>query len=136
MKMRNILSSLLFAYALTGVGLLMLAFFLYVFKLGETAVDVGIILICIFVCFNGRTYDRKILAGKQSFLGNAHRFGIFSFASHCFFCSKTTFGYESCSCRDHFLYVYWGWNFGRNAVVKKAFIIYKIMVYYAKNIIT
>ena len=48
MKMRNILSSLLFAYALTGVGLLLLAFFLYVFKLGETAVDVGIILICIF----------------------------------------------------------------------------------------
>ena len=47
MKMRNILSSLLFAYALTGVGLLLLAFFLYVFKLGEMAVDVGIILICI-----------------------------------------------------------------------------------------
>ena len=120
MKMRNILSSLLFAYALTGVGLLLLAFFLYVFKLGETAVDVGIIDLH-FRLLYGRTYDRKILAGKQSFLGNAHRFGIFSFASHCFFCSKTTFGYESCSCRDHFLYVYWWWNSGRNAVVKKSF---------------
>ena len=111
MKMRNILSSLLFAYALTGVGLLLLAFFLYVFKLGETAVDVGIILICIFVCLMGGLMTGRFL----------HRFGIFSFASHCFFCSKTTFGYESCSCRDHFLYVYWWWNSGRNAVVKKSF---------------
>ena len=54
MKMRNILSSLLFAYALTGVGLLLLAFFLYVFKLGETAVDVGIILICMGGLMTGR----------------------------------------------------------------------------------
>ena len=61
MKMRNILSSLLFAYALTGVGLLLLAFFLYVFKLGETAVDVGIILICIFVCFMGGLMTGRFL---------------------------------------------------------------------------
>ena len=106
MKMRNILSSLLFAYALTGVGLLLLAFFLYVFKLGETAVDVGIILICIFVCFMGGLMTGRFLRENRA---------------HCFFCSKTTFGYESCSCCDHFLYVYWWWNSGRNAVVKKSF---------------
>lgn len=80
MKMRNILSSLLFAYALTGVGLLMLAFFLYVFKLGETAVDVGIILICIFVCFMGGLMTGRFLQGKQSFLGECSQ------VWHIFFC--------------------------------------------------
>ena len=69
MKMRNILSSLLFAYALTGVGLLMLAFFLYVFKLGETAVDVGIILICIFVCFMGGRMTGRFLRENRAFWG-------------------------------------------------------------------
>ena len=69
MKMRNILSSLLFAYALTGVGLLLLAFFLYVFKLGETAVDVGIILICIFVCFMGGLMTGRFLRENRAFWG-------------------------------------------------------------------
>ena len=69
MKMRNILSSLLFAYALTGVGLLLLAFFLYVFKLGETAVDVGIILIWIFVCFMGGLMTGRFLRENRVFWG-------------------------------------------------------------------
>ena len=79
MKMRNILSSLLFAYALTGVGLLLLAFFLYVFKLGETAVDVGIILICIFVCFMG-----GLMTGR--FLRETELSGECSQVWHIFFC--------------------------------------------------
>ena len=120
MKMRNILSSLLFAYALTGVGLLLLAFFLYVFKLGETAVDVGIILICIFVCFMGGLMTGRFLRENRAFWGMLTGLAYFLLRHRCFFCSKTTFGYrESCSCRDHFLYVYWWWNFGRNAVGKK-----------------
>ena len=39
MKVRAILKSLLFAYALTGVALLLLALVLFAFDLGETAVD-------------------------------------------------------------------------------------------------
>ena len=45
MKVRAILKSLLFAYALTGVALLLLALVLFAFDLGETAVDAGIIII-------------------------------------------------------------------------------------------
>ena len=37
MKVRAVLKSLLFSYALTGVALLLLAFLLFTFDLGETA---------------------------------------------------------------------------------------------------
>ena len=45
MKIRAVLKSLLFSYALTGVSLLLLAFLLFTFDLGETAVDAGIIVV-------------------------------------------------------------------------------------------
>ena len=51
MKVRAILKSLLFAYALTGVALLLLALVLFAFDLGETAVDAGIIIIYVLACF-------------------------------------------------------------------------------------
>ena len=53
MKVRAILKSLLFAYALTGVALLLLALVLFAFDLGETAVDAGIIIIYVLACFMG-----------------------------------------------------------------------------------
>ena len=49
MKVRAILKSLLFAYALTGVALLLLALVLFAFELGETAVDAGIIIMYLHV---------------------------------------------------------------------------------------
>ena len=49
MKVRAILKSLLFAYALTGVALLLLALVLFAFDLGETAVDAGIIIIYVLL---------------------------------------------------------------------------------------
>lgn len=51
MKVRAILKSLLFAYALTGVALLLLALVLFAFDLGETAVDAGIIIIYVLASF-------------------------------------------------------------------------------------
>ena len=51
MKVRAILKSLLFAYALTGVALLLLALVLFAFDLGETAA--GIIIIYVLACFMG-----------------------------------------------------------------------------------
>ena len=59
MKVRAILKSLLFAYALTGVALLLLALVLFAFDLGETAVDAGIIIIYVLACFMG-----GFMAGK------------------------------------------------------------------------
>lgn len=53
MKIRAVLKSLLFSYALTGVSLLLLAFLLFTFDLGETAVDAGIIVVYVFACFMG-----------------------------------------------------------------------------------
>ena len=121
MKMRNILSSLLFAYALTGVGLLLLAFFLYVFKLGETAVDVGIILICIFVCFMGGLMTGRFLRENRAFWGMLTGLAYFLLLLIVSFAVKRRLDMRVVHACDHFLYVYWGWNFGRNAVVKKSF---------------
>ena len=61
MKVRAILKSLLFAYALTGVALLLLALVLFAFDLGETAVDAGIIIIYVLACFMGGFMAGKIV---------------------------------------------------------------------------
>ena len=60
MKVRAILKSLLFAYALTGVALLLLALVLFAFDLGKTAVDAGIMsaahaVTTFFMCTGGGT---------------------------------------------------------------------------------
>ena len=61
MKVRTVLKSLLFAYALTGVALLFLAFLLFAFDLGETAVDVGIIAVYVLACFMGGFMAGRIM---------------------------------------------------------------------------
>ena len=55
MKVRAILKSLLFAYALTGVALLLLALVLFAF------VDAGIIIIYVLACFMGGFMAGKIV---------------------------------------------------------------------------
>ncbi len=61
MKGRAVLRSLLFSYALTGVALLLLALLLFTFDLGETAVDVGVIIIYIIACFMGGFMSGRIV---------------------------------------------------------------------------
>ena len=58
------LKILAFSYVLTMVSLMLLALFLYKFRFGEVVVNVGIILIYIFVCFmsgflTGKRMERK-----------------------------------------------------------------------------
>lgn len=60
MKIKTVLKSLLLAYVLTGACLLLLAFLLFRFDLGETPVEAGIIFIYIFSCMAG-----GFLAGKM-----------------------------------------------------------------------
>ena len=67
MKIRAVLKSLLFSYALTGVSLLLLAFLLFTFDLGETAVDAGIIVVYVFACFMGGFMAGKIVC-KDKYL--------------------------------------------------------------------
>ena len=61
MRIRAVLKSLLFAYALTGVLLLLLAFALFSFDLGETVVDVGITAVYVLACFMGGFMAGRIL---------------------------------------------------------------------------
>ena len=68
MKVRAILKSLLFSYALTGVALLFLAFVLFAFELGETAVDAGIIVIYVLACFMGGFMAGKIVRKDLSLI--------------------------------------------------------------------
>mgnify|MGYP003219622809 CR=1 FL=1 len=103
MRVRTILKSLLFAYALTGVALLLLAFLLFTFDLGETAVDIGIIVVYVFACFMG-----GFMAGKIT-----HR--------DKFLYSKGALGHESGTCGYYIFHVCGRWNTWWNAVVKKSF---------------
>ena len=59
MKVRAILRSLLFSYAVTGIFLLFLAFLLFWFDLGEKPVSAGIVAVYILSCLLG-----GFLAGK------------------------------------------------------------------------
>ncbi|MDO5136041.1 MAG: TIGR04086 family membrane protein [Eubacteriales bacterium] len=53
MKIRAVLKSLLFAYSITGLLLLLLAFLLFQFDLGEKPVELGILAAYIFSCLMG-----------------------------------------------------------------------------------
>ena len=53
MKVRAILKSLLFAYALTGVALLLLALVLFAFDLGETGLAYYVLLLTVSVMAKG-----------------------------------------------------------------------------------
>lgn len=59
MRVKAVLKSLLFAYALTGIFLLFLAFLLFKFDLGEAAVTAGIVAVYVISCLLG-----GFLAGK------------------------------------------------------------------------
>ena len=61
MKVKVILKSLLFSYAVTGAFLLLLAFLLFQFDLGEKPVSAGIVSVYILSCFSGGFMSGKIL---------------------------------------------------------------------------
>lgn len=70
MKAKAVLKSLLFAYALTGVFLMLLAFLLFSFDLGETAVSAGIIVVYVLACLFGGFTAGKIMRREK------YRWGI------------------------------------------------------------
>jgi putative membrane protein (TIGR04086 family) len=53
MKVKAVLKSLLFAYGITGVFLLLLAFLLFKFDIGEGPVTAGIIAVYVLSCLLG-----------------------------------------------------------------------------------
>lgn len=61
MKIKAILKSLLFSYAVTGVFLLLLAFLLFQFDLGEKPVAAGILAVYVLSCLLGGFMAGKIM---------------------------------------------------------------------------
>lgn len=61
MKVKAVLKSLLFAYGITGLFLLVLAFLLFQFDLGEGPVAAGIIAVYVLSCLLGGFMAGKIL---------------------------------------------------------------------------
>ena len=71
MKVKVILKSLLFAYAITGVLLMMLALLLFSFDLGEGAVAAGIIAVYILASLMGGFMAGKIVRKDKYLWGIA-----------------------------------------------------------------
>ena len=67
MKMRAVLKSLLIAYTLTGLFLLLLAFLLFKFDLGEAPVAAGIVAVYVISCLSGGFLAGKIVR-KEKYL--------------------------------------------------------------------
>lgn len=71
MKMKVVLKSLLFSYALTGILLLLLAFLLFQFDLGEGPVQAGIVAVYVVSCLFGGFIAGKIVRRDKYLWGLA-----------------------------------------------------------------
>ena len=118
MKVRAILRSLLFSYAVTGIFLLLLAFLLFQFDLGEKPVSAGIVAVYILSCLLGGFMAGKIIR-KDISLGNPGRSLLLPSSDYGLLCGKRQMGYEPDARCDHIFHVSWGRRTGRNAFVKK-----------------
>lgn len=69
MKVKAVLKSLLFAYGMTGLFLLLLAFLLFQFDLGEASMMAGITAIYALASFLGGFMSGKLLRKNKYFWG-------------------------------------------------------------------
>ena len=69
MKGKAILKSLLASYILTGAALMLLAFLLFTFDLGETAVAAGIVAVYVAACLFGGFLPGKMVRKEKYFWG-------------------------------------------------------------------
>lgn len=69
MKVKTVLKSLLFAYAITGVFLLFLAFLLFSLNLGEGAASAGITAVYVLSCLLGGFSAGKMMRREKYFWG-------------------------------------------------------------------
>ena len=84
-KPLQMMKALLLSYAVTGISLLVLAFLLYKMRLGESQVNLGILLIYIVSCLAGGFYMGK-KAESRRFL-----WGMGLGGSYAFLLSAVTF---------------------------------------------
>ena len=104
MKGKAILRSLLLAYGVTGLFLLILAFLLFQFEFGGGTAAVGIIIIYVVSCLVGGFMAGKIIRKDRYIWGIVTGTG--------------EMGYDLCPCVDYFFYVSWWRSHWWDAVVK------------------
>jgi putative membrane protein (TIGR04086 family) len=74
MQIKAVLKSLAASYAVTGLGLLLLAFLLFRFDLGETPVMAGIVVVYILSCMTGGFLMGRIMQKRRLLWGIAAAF--------------------------------------------------------------
>lgn len=120
MKVRAILRSLLFSYAVTGIFLLLLAFLLFQFDLGEKPVSrPGLMAVYILSCLLGGFMAGKIIRKDKYLWGILVGVFYYLLLITVSFAVKGKWGYEPDARCDHIFHVSWGRRTGRNAFVKK-----------------
>ena len=117
MKGKAILRSLLLAYGVTGLFLLILAFLLFQFGFGGGTAAVGIIIIYVVSCLAGGFMAGKIIRKDRYIWGIVTAFLLCSAASGIF-SGTGEMGYDLCPCVDYFFYVSWWRSHWWDAVVK------------------
>ena len=94
MKVKVILKSLLFSYAVTGAFLLLLAFLLFQFDLGEKPVTAGIVAVYILSCFSGGFMSGKILRTDKYLWGILVGAFYYLLSDYGIFSSAGKMGYD------------------------------------------
>ena len=108
MKGKAILRSLLLAYGVTGLFLLILAFLLFQFEFGGGTAAVGIIII----------YVGKDHTERPIYMGDRYRAFLLCSAASGIFSGTGEMGYDLCPCVDYFFHVSWWRSHWWDAVVK------------------
>lgn len=117
MKGKAILRSLLLAYGVTGLFLLILAFLLFQFEFGGGTAAVGIIIIYVVSCLVGGFMAGKIIR-KDRYMGDRYRAFLLCSAASGIFSGTGEMGYDLCPCVDYFFHVSWWRSHWWDAVVK------------------
>ena len=124
MQIKTILRSLLLAYALSGICLLLLALMVFKLDIGQGIVTVGILVIYVVSCLAGGFLSGKLM--RQ----NKYKWGfLVGLCYDCFICGAKAMGYECTACYYDVFYVSGRRHAGWYALVKKRLLFRAILCY-------
>lgn len=118
MKGKAILRSLLLAYGVTGLFLLILAFLLFQFEFGGGTAAVGIIIIYVVSCLVGGFMAGKIIRKDRYIWGIVTGLSYYVLLLLVSFLAQGKWDYDLCPCVDYLFYVSWWRSHWWDAVVK------------------
>ncbi len=102
MRVKTVLWSLLLSYGLTGLFLLLLAFLLFQFELGEGAAAAGIVFIYVVSCLAGGFAAGRIMRKNRISVGNCYRAVLLCSTASGIFSGTGEMGYDLYPCSDYF----------------------------------